>query len=153
MKKKLKTEVGRRLCLTRLLLWSSEVVIVLLRWGTEMELFAQAVASIALIMLLIIITQTEASGQVRRRDEPPHPLSKVALHRSRELLDSSVTISASPDLLGQNGQTAAYVTVSFKKQKGAAETDWIGVFSPAKFKYFPSPSPCQVLSIVNVRKS
>lgn len=67
-----------------------------------MELFAQAVASIALIMLLIIITQTEASGQVRRRDEPPHPLSKVALHRSRELLDSSVTISASPDLLGQN---------------------------------------------------
>jgi hypothetical protein len=67
-----------------------------------MELFAQTVASIALIMLLIIITQTEASGQVRRRDEPPHPLSKVALHRSRKLLDSSVTISASPDLLGQN---------------------------------------------------
>jgi hypothetical protein len=66
-----------------------------------MELFAQAVASIALIMLLIIITQTEASGQVRRIDEP-HPLSKVALHRSRKLLDSSVTISASPDLLGQN---------------------------------------------------
>ncbi|CAM6015305.1 unnamed protein product [Sphagnum balticum] len=98
-----------------------------------MELFAQTVASIALIVLLIIITQTEASGQVRRRDEPPHPLSKVALHRSRKLLDSSVTISASPDLLGQNGQTAAYVTVSFKKQKGAAETDWIGVFSPAKF--------------------
>jgi hypothetical protein len=56
-------------------------------------------------------------------------------------------------VLFAQGQTAAYVTVSFKKQKGAAETDWIGVFSPAKFKYFPSPSPCQVLSIINVWKS
>jgi hypothetical protein len=36
-------------------------------------------------------------------------------------------------VLFAQGQTAAYVTVSFKKQKGAAETDWIGVFSPAKF--------------------
>jgi len=33
------------------------------------------------------------------------------------------------------GSTYAYVTVTFNKSKDAAATDWIGVFSPANFKY------------------
>ena len=47
--------------------------------------------------------------------------------------------SASPHIIMPSlcwqGETAEWVTVTFKKPVGASETDWIGVFSPAKFKY------------------
>lgn len=39
------------------------------------------------------------------------------------------------------GETAEWVTVTFKKPVGASETDWVGVFSPAKFKYASTSAP------------
>lgn len=36
---------------------------------------------------------------------------------------------------GVQGESFAWVTVTFAKTVGAAASDWIGVFSPANFKY------------------
>ncbi|CAM6117218.1 unnamed protein product [Calypogeia fissa] len=61
------------------------------------------------------------------------PLARIVVQDSLAVFDSSVTISASPDLLGVQGEGAEYVTVQFKRPSGAEDTDWIGVFSPAIF--------------------
>ncbi|KAG0605547.1 hypothetical protein M758_9G067500 [Ceratodon purpureus] len=88
--------------------------------------------SVIVVVVVLGVVCGGALGFEVRYDEH-QPLSKVMLHNARVLLDDSVSISASPKLLGQKGETAEYVTVSFTRAHGANASDWIGVFSPAKF--------------------
>ncbi|CAM6087264.1 unnamed protein product [Calypogeia fissa] len=48
-------------------------------------------------------------------------------------MSSKVSIKATPNLLGANGETQKWVTVSFTKSSGASAGDWVALFSPAKF--------------------
>ncbi|XP_024356761.1 nucleotide pyrophosphatase/phosphodiesterase isoform X2 [Physcomitrium patens] len=84
-----------------------------------------------LVCVLAICRGGEASVEVRYDEH--QPLSRVSLHTARVMLDESVSISASPEILGRKGESAEYVFVSFTRSKGANASDWIGVFSPAKF--------------------
>ncbi|CAM0952242.1 unnamed protein product [Alopecurus aequalis] len=59
-----------------------------------------------------------------------HPLSRIAVHRSRVALDASAAVRASPKLLGSQGEDTAWVTVDFHVPH-ASDDDWIGVFSPS----------------------
>lgn len=60
------------------------------------------------------------------------PLSKIAVHKASIAIQSSAYVEASPSLLGEKGETVQWVNVKFGCASPAA-TDWIGVFSPAKF--------------------
>ncbi|KAG0631433.1 hypothetical protein M758_1G252900 [Ceratodon purpureus] len=95
----------------------------------------EKVAKTRLVLFLLGILVHSASGlwELEVRQDDTQPLSKIALHRSTQKFDKSITISADPVLLGHKGETSEYVTVKYKKPTGAKETDWIGVFSPAKF--------------------
>ncbi|KAJ7299515.1 hypothetical protein O6H91_Y217500 [Diphasiastrum complanatum] len=81
-------------------------------------------------LLLLLVVHIKA---LKHNIDIHQPLSKIAIHRTAILLDSSVSIDATPVLLGLEGKHADYVTVTFKRPIGAAITDWIGVFSPASF--------------------
>ncbi|KAL3684842.1 hypothetical protein R1sor_002864 [Riccia sorocarpa] len=61
------------------------------------------------------------------------PLARIDLDRSRIMLDITVSIRASPEVLGFQNEGAEDVRVTFTRPSGAEETDWIGVFSPSDF--------------------
>lgn len=65
------------------------------------------------ILLLISRQFAEATSEVRFDEH--QALSRVALHRSKRLLDSSVSISATPDLLGQKVTVCQVVNLMFCK--------------------------------------
>lgn len=92
-----------------------------------------ATIRLGLFVLAILAHRASSLWELEVPQDDTQPLSKIALHRSTQKLDNSITISANPVLLGQKGETAEYITVQYKKPTGANETDWIGVFSPAKF--------------------
>ncbi|KAJ7299509.1 hypothetical protein O6H91_Y217300 [Diphasiastrum complanatum] len=81
-------------------------------------------------LLLLLVVHIKAS----KHDIDIHqPLSRIAIYETVLQLDPSVSIQATPGLLGLEDKQAEYVTVTFKRPIGAAITDWIGVFSPASF--------------------
>lgn len=62
------------------------------------------ILSTAVVVVLVICHRGEALRFERGfevRYDAHQPLSQVALHNARVLLDKSVSISASPELLGQ----------------------------------------------------
>jgi hypothetical protein len=93
------------------------------------------VTKIKLVLFVLAVLAHEASSlwELEILKDDTQPLSKIAIHRTIQKLDKTITISANPILLGQKGETAEYVTVKYNKPFGASESDWIGVFSPAKF--------------------
>lgn len=60
------------------------------------------------------------------------PLSKIAIHKATAALRDSVSIKASPSLLGLQGEDSEWVTVDVENSE-PSQDDWIGVFSPANF--------------------
>lgn len=80
------------------------------------------------VLLLLLYSATASPSDLSQEQ----PLSKINVHQSLVALDSSASIDASPDLLGLDGKNVDWVTVTFHRPSSAA-TDWIGVFSPAKF--------------------
>ncbi|KAH7528221.1 hypothetical protein FEM48_Zijuj05G0049500 [Ziziphus jujuba var. spinosa] len=61
-----------------------------------------------------------------------HPLSQIAIHRATLALHDSAFIKAYPSVLGLKGEDTQWVTVDIEYPEPLV-TDWIGVFSPAKF--------------------
>ncbi|KAM7475741.1 hypothetical protein LguiB_022984 [Lonicera macranthoides] len=66
------------------------------------------------------------------------PLSKIAIHRAIYSLHHSASITASPLLLGTNGEDAEWITVELNYPE-PSEDDWVGIFSPAKFNSSACP--------------
>ncbi|KVH98147.1 Iron/zinc purple acid phosphatase-like C-terminal domain-containing protein [Cynara cardunculus var. scolymus] len=62
------------------------------------------------------------------------PLAKIAIYKAVILLHESASIQADPLLLGLEGEDTSWVNVELKYPE-PSENDWVGVFSPAKFKY------------------
>ncbi|KAK4369649.1 hypothetical protein RND71_013441 [Anisodus tanguticus] len=60
------------------------------------------------------------------------PLSNIAIHKATFALHESVTIKASPFILGAKGGDTEWVTVGLENPEPSYD-DWVGVFSPAKF--------------------
>ncbi|KAL1549531.1 putative inactive purple acid phosphatase 27 [Salvia divinorum] len=60
------------------------------------------------------------------------PLSKIAIHKTVAALRHSVSVKASPRLLGTKGEDTEWVEVRLRNAQ-PSEDDWVGVFSPAKF--------------------
>lgn len=85
------------------------------------------------IVAVVFVLVFGYGGEAALRIDEHQPLSRVDIRNARVLLDNSVSIFASPNLLGSKGQTAEYVKVTFARPHGANASDWIGVFSPAKF--------------------
>ncbi|GMY15110.1 probable inactive purple acid phosphatase 27 isoform X1 [Fagus crenata] len=65
------------------------------------------------------------------------PLSKIAIHKTTRALRESVSIRASPVVLGLQGEDTEWVTVNLVNPD-PSEDDWVAVFSPANF----NPSTC-----------
>nr|XP_016456501.1 PREDICTED: probable inactive purple acid phosphatase 24 [Nicotiana tabacum] len=62
------------------------------------------------------------------------PLSRVQIHKTVLALRKSASIKvAGSSLLGSTGEDVEWVTINLKNAKPTND-DWIGVFSPAKFK-------------------
>ncbi|CAM6083490.1 unnamed protein product [Calypogeia fissa] len=88
-----------------------------------------SVLGVLLPLVVLLILQGVGNGATGLVDQP---LSTLGIHNTVVSLDSGVSITASPDLLGANGERAQYVTVSYKNPSPGIG-DWIGVFSPANF--------------------
>eukprot|EP00249_Psilotum_nudum_P009523 c21990_g1_i1 orf=205-1986(+) len=69
----------------------------------------------------------------RHKSHNHQALSKIAIHRTIIRLDPNISITVSPSLMGLKGESMSFVLVQFRRPNGASESDWIGVFSPAKF--------------------
>ncbi|PIN21021.1 Phosphodiesterase I [Handroanthus impetiginosus] len=61
------------------------------------------------------------------------PLSKIAIRMTVVALRDSVSIKAYPLLVGLKGEDTEWVDVELENP-APSEDDWVGVFSPAKFK-------------------
>nr|XP_007153519.1 hypothetical protein PHAVU_003G042300g [Phaseolus vulgaris]ESW25513.1 hypothetical protein PHAVU_003G042300g [Phaseolus vulgaris] len=66
------------------------------------------------------------------------PLSKVSVHKATVSLLDLAYIKASPAILGQEGQTAEWITLEYSSPIPSID-DWIGVFSPANFSASTCP--------------
>lgn len=83
-----------------------------------------------LLGLIFLLSNILRMGSSHPNDN--QPLSKIAVHKASIAIQSSAYVEASPSLLGIKGETVQWVNVKFGCASPAA-TDWIGVFSPAKF--------------------
>lgn len=83
-----------------------------------------------LLGLIFLLSNILRMGSSHPNDN--QPLSKIAVHKASIAIQSSAYVEASPSLLGKKGETVQWVNVKFGYASPAA-TDWIGVFSPAKF--------------------
>lgn len=83
-----------------------------------------------LLGLIFLLSNILRMGSSHPNDN--QPLSKIAVHKASIAIQSSAYVEASPSLLGKKGETVQWVNVKFGCASPAA-TDWIGVFSPAKF--------------------
>ncbi|MCD9637678.1 hypothetical protein HAX54_021090 [Datura stramonium] len=62
------------------------------------------------------------------------PLSGIQIHKTVLALTKSASIQvAGPTLLGPKGEDVEWVTINLRNAH-PSEDDWVGVFSPAKFK-------------------
>ncbi|KAE8123907.1 hypothetical protein FH972_018826 [Carpinus fangiana] len=84
-----------------------------------------------IVLLLCLQILGLASAQGRARDDA-HPLSKINIHKTTLALRDSVSIKASPSLLGSKGEDTEWVTVNVVNPD-PSEDDWVAVFSPANF--------------------
>lgn len=83
-----------------------------------------------LLGLIFLLSNILRMGSSHPNDN--QPLSKIAVHKASIAIQSSAYVEASPSLLRKKGETVQWVNVKFGCASPAA-TDWIGVFSPAKF--------------------
>ncbi|XP_024542153.1 nucleotide pyrophosphatase/phosphodiesterase isoform X2 [Selaginella moellendorffii] len=72
-------------------------------------------------------------GALVAANDEHQPLSRISIHRSAVRLQSSASITASPQVLGLKGVNVDNVRVIFQMPIGASSSDWIGVFSPSNF--------------------
>ena len=56
---------------------------------------------LVLFVLAILVYRASSLWELEVREDDSQPLSKIALHRSTQKLDESITITANPVLLGQ----------------------------------------------------
>ncbi|KAJ4778923.1 Purple acid phosphatase [Rhynchospora pubera] len=90
------------------------------------------ICSLLYLVLFISAAVFGSSSAASKRLAAEQPLSQIAIHRARMMLDSSASIHASPSVLGLQGQDTDVVTVEYSSSN-ASSNDWIAVFSPAKF--------------------
>jgi len=69
------------------------------RVETVMENVAKG--RVVLFVLAVLVHRSSSLWELEVRQDDTQPLSKIALHRSTQKLDESITISANPVLLGQ----------------------------------------------------
>ncbi|XP_019462464.1 PREDICTED: nucleotide pyrophosphatase/phosphodiesterase-like [Lupinus angustifolius] len=86
--------------------------------------------NMVLTIIACLINLSLVYGDVNGFDG--QPLSKVAIQNAVVSLQSSVSITASPSLLGTKGEDTEWVTVDLDYPSPSGD-DWVGVFSPAKF--------------------
>ncbi|PSS07671.1 Inactive purple acid phosphatase [Actinidia chinensis var. chinensis] len=87
----------------------------------------------ALLLLRCYVNSATVSAH-RHGGGGEQPLSKIAIHKAVvHALHGSASIRAYPLVLGKNGEDAQWLTVKLNCLD-PSEDDWIGVFSPAKFK-------------------
>ncbi|KAG6634945.1 hypothetical protein I3843_11G007400 [Carya illinoinensis] len=72
-----------------------------------------------------------ASGHGHGRFDK-HPLSEIDIYKTTLALRDSVSIKASPIILGLKGEDKEWVTVNVVNPDPSKD-DWVAVFSPAKF--------------------
>ncbi|RZC71080.1 hypothetical protein C5167_034278 [Papaver somniferum] len=59
-------------------------------------------------------------------------LSKISMHEIELEVHAEASVNTTPRLLGLNGQSSEWITVTFKHPHPTAD-DWVAVFSPATF--------------------
>lgn len=92
-------------------------------------------------MSLFFLFLVKSDGQITEQ-----PLSKIAIHSAVPAFHDGASIKAYPTLLGLKGEDAEWVTVELQHSKPSND-DWIGVFSPAKFKFRFITNLCNILTV------
>ncbi|XP_078436270.1 putative inactive purple acid phosphatase 1 [Wolffia australiana] len=82
--------------------------------------------------LILILICLALSLLVSAHKGGEQALSKIAIHRITLADQASVSLKASPPVLGVKGETSEWVTLDYTNANPSNE-DWIGVFSPANF--------------------
>ncbi|KAB1217432.1 putative inactive purple acid phosphatase 27 [Morella rubra] len=78
-------------------------------------------------VVLLCLVFVHASGS-----DDVHPLSKISIHMATRKLSESVTIKATPKILGLQGEDTQWVNVTIVNPNPSV-ADWVAVFSPANF--------------------
>ncbi|KAG2678544.1 hypothetical protein I3760_11G007800 [Carya illinoinensis] len=94
------------------------------------ESLARCLKFYTIVYLLCLASLSFAFAHVRGLDE--QPLSNIAILKTTLALRDSVSIKASPQILGLQGEDTEWVTVNLINPD-ASVNDWIAVFSPANF--------------------
>ena len=74
------------------------------------------------------------------------PFERIQMHLASVRLDSSISISISPDALESNGQ---WVTVTWSGVSKPSKDDWIGAFSQLPFNPSSAPAKYKMCSDVS----
>jgi hypothetical protein len=77
---------------------------------------------LGLFVLAILAHRASSLWELEVPQDDTQPLSKIALHRSTQKLDKSITISANPVLLGQKVSSLAYISPKVFQVVGAVGT-------------------------------
>ncbi|KAG5537189.1 hypothetical protein RHGRI_024576 [Rhododendron griersonianum] len=88
-----------------------------------------------LFNLLIVFGFNSVSGHITRTRNPigEQPLSQIAIEKAVFALHDLASINAHPLVLGVEGEDTQWVNVDLEYSE-PSQNDWVGVFSPAKFK-------------------
>ncbi|KAF2920642.1 hypothetical protein DAI22_08g225000 [Oryza sativa Japonica Group] len=92
------------------------------------------------VAMLLAAAAAAASASQPSSLEGFQPLSKIAVHKATVDLHGSAFVSATPALLGDQGEDTEWVTVKYGWANPSAD-DWIAVFSPADFISGSCPNP------------
>ncbi|RCV12393.1 hypothetical protein SETIT_2G266200v2 [Setaria italica] len=91
-------------------------------------------AAFAVATLMMTVAAAAAVAVEDAATDNIQPLSTLKMQAARVAMDSGAAIHASPDVLGQNGEDSAWVTVNFTAPAPSAG-HWVALFSPADFGY------------------
>lgn len=69
--------------------------------SAEIVMGKAAKSRLVLFVLAVLVHRSSSHWELEVGQDDSQPLSKIALHRSTQKLDKSITISANPVLLGQ----------------------------------------------------
>ncbi|XP_062168602.1 probable inactive purple acid phosphatase 27 [Alnus glutinosa] len=97
--------------------------------GSSLQYWLKMIFRIVLVLCLQSLCLASAHGRV---GDDMHPLSHINIHKTSLALRDSVSIKASPLILGLKGEDTEWVTVNLVNPN-PSEDDWVAVFSPAVF--------------------
>ncbi|TQD70679.1 hypothetical protein C1H46_043791 [Malus baccata] len=100
-----------------------------------MESFFSFLSLKAAFLLIFLVNFSVGHKHYRNKEggDGVQPLSKILIHKTVHAIHEKASVHVYPVVLGTTGKDYEWVTVNVVSPNPSAN-DWLGVFSPAKFK-------------------